>query len=816
MTTFTKRSFFAIAVLMMVSQFASAQTPSTVGNDFYLMFLRNDKNMQTSGSDYSPASATYYPKTVQLLITAEHDCSGTISCANGYWSTDFEVVQGEVTRINVPKNDYSDRQAGYSYYSGVIENKAIHVTATDEISLFAANYEDASFDITNVLPVTALGTEYVIQDYKGTQVVSGKNAGAVFVIAATEDNTDIDITPTVATGVFKPWHSTSQGTTYPAGETITITLNAGQSYQLMARGLGSFDGTRIEAHDCKKIAVFQGNSIAGVPGPISSAGWGYGDHMYEQCIPVEYWGKEFIITQSLQRANDRVKVTSHKDNCEIKVNGNVMTTINAYETYEFEVVKNQAADTIDYEIDKVYGAAHYLETSEPTSVFLYMTSREYGNAIEQIGDPSMVLVTPAEQQIDYITFGTFQTDRIEFHHLNVTALSYSLSEMYLDDVNIASEFVPVPGNPDYSYARFDIEDGSHTLRNPKGGFTAHVYGFGQGQGRDESYAYSVGTGTMPINQHMFINESLITYFNHSYTTCANAEVNFLITTNYEHGAITWDFGDGTTGSGAETNHTYTAEGEYQVQAMIEKSNSLCGDGSYETLTATVIVGESIETTEDYTICQGSEIEIYGTTYNEAGTYTQEIETETGCNNIVTINIAEVSGTANAEITGDTLYVLYDCMMEDYLNYGISSTDGIDSVAWSIDYADWTVATGGNFNGIINTNGSFPSTEYMVLTLTTYNICGSYTTSITIHFIEDGIAENNINATIFPNPTSGTLNIKATAMRQIRIIDVIGQVLTDQITDSNEVTIDMSQFGNGIYLVEVTTQYGKAIKRVVVR
>lgn len=815
MNIFTKKLTLFVAFLLTATPILTAQTPSTVGTDFYVMFLRNDKNMQTSGSDYSPASATYYPKTVQLLITAQNDCTGTISCTNGYWSTDFEVVQGEVTRINVPKNDNSDRQAGYSYYSGVIEDKAIHVTATDEISLFAANYEDASFDITNVLPVTALGTEYVIQDYKGTQVVSGKNAGAVFAIAATEDNTVIDITPTANTGVFKPWHNTSQGTTYPAGETITITLNAGQSYQLMARGLGSLDGTRIQSHDCKRIAVFQGNSIAGVPGPISSAGWGYGDHLYEQCIPTEYWGKEFIVTQSLQRANDRVKVTSYKDNCEVKVNGNVMTTINAYETYEFEIVKNQAADTIEYDIDKVYGAAHYIETSEPTSVFLYMTSREYGNAIEQIGDPSMVLVTPAEQQIDYITFGTFQTDRIEFHHLNITAHTYGISEMYLDDVNIASQFVQVPGNTEYSYARIDIEEGSHTLRNPKGGFTAHVYGFGQGQGRDESYAYSVGTGTMPINQHMFINETLITYFNHTYNTCANASLDFTVTTNYEHGDITWDFGDGTTLVGDEVSHTYTAEGEYLVTAMIQHDNAYCDEGAYETVNATVVVGSSIETTEDYTICSGSEIEINGVTYDQAGTYTQQIETETGCDNILTINIAEVSSTANAEIIGDTLYIM-GCVMDDYLNYGVSSSDGIDSVAWSIDYADWTVETGGIFGGIINTNGEFPTTEYIVLTLTTYNICGSHTTSITIHFVEDGIAENSITATIFPNPTDGKLNISAEGLRQVRVIDVIGQVISDNTANSDDIVIDLSQYGKGVYLVEVTTQNGKATQRVVVR
>ena len=807
MKHFTQKLIMAVALLLITTQIATAQTPSTVGDDFYVMFLRNDKNFPLSNS------STYFPGYLRLIMTSENACSGTITSTNGSFTKDFTVTPGQITEINIPKNSYPDKQAGYSYKSGTIEDKGLHVTATEPISLYAVNYCDASFDITNVLPTPALGDEYIIQNYKGTQISSGKYSGSSFVIVATEDNTTIDVTPTALTGVQTPGQS-SQSETYSIGQPITVTLNAGQSYQLMAKGLDSFDGTRIKARDCKKIAVFQGNSITGVPGPITTNGWGYGDHLYEQSIPVEYWGKKFIVTQSLQRANDRVKITSSKDNCEIKVNGNVLTTINAYETYEFEIVKDAASDIIDYAIDKVYGTAHYIETSEPTSVFLYMTSREYGSAAEEIGDPSMVLVTPIEQQIDYITFGTFQTDRIEFHHLNITTLTESVSKMYLDNVNIASSFTTVPGNTAYSYARIDIEQGSHTLQNLNGGFTAHVYGFGQGTGRDESYAYTVGTGVKDINKQMYINNTPITLDLDSYSACSNENLDFLVTTSYEHGNITWHFGDGTTGTGDETSHSFDTEGEYFVEAVIEREGNYCQENQFDTLKATIIIGKSIEYTQDYSLCSGSEIMVNDVPYNSGGTYTQTIETGTGCDSILTLNIVEVNETAEVVIVGDSIVRINGS------TYGISLTTGeetlIDSVAWSIGYEEWTVTPTDDFGCIVNTNEMYPETTPVMLTVTTYNACGSYTTSIGLHYEGEGIEENTANATIFPNPTSGKLNIKADAMKQIRIIDVIGQVLTDKAIDTDDITIDMSQYGNGIYLVEVTTQNGKALKRIVVR
>lgn len=51
----------------------------------------------------------------------------------------------------------------------------------------------------------------------------------------------------------------------------------------------------------------------------------------------------------------------------------------------------------------------------------------------------------------------------------------------------------------------------------------------------------------------------------------------------------WDFGDGTTGTGIETNHTYTSPGEYTVALTVE---DVAGNTALDSITVTVLSSES--------------------------------------------------------------------------------------------------------------------------------------------------------------------------------------------------------------------------------
>lgn len=769
MKLFTHKLIMAVAVLLFATLTVNAQTPNTMGNDFWVTFMANQKTQYADGEVNANSLA------LTLIITARNNCTGRVENPHTGWYEEFEVTTGEITNVTIPKDQC------YCNTPGTKEYKGLHITSTDIISLFASNYKFQSFDVTNVLPTESLTDDYMVQTYHSLNLNTLRYPSE-FIILATEDNTTVSITP-----------SSQLADNTPADETFDVTLNAGQCYMVQSTAPSStktqLSGSRVVAHDCKKIAVFHGNDLSQVPN-----GYTAGDHLFEQSIPTMYWGKKFVVTSSEMRMADRVKITSLYDNCTVKLDGVTQGTLQAGKSAEFEIQETVA----------------FFETSQPACVFLYLTGYDYYGAKSTMGDPSMTLITPVEQQIDYITFGTFTTAYTQYHFVNVVTETATKSTMLLDGNNISGQFETVPGNPDYSFARIEIDYGSHTLQNTNGGFSAHVYGLGN----QESYAYSVGTGMAAINKQMYINDVPSTDYPEGFIDCIGEEINFKVTTAYEHNSVNWVFGDGGTATGDETSYTYTAGGQYLVQAIIEKDADYCQAALHDTIEAIIIIGENEQTYLDYSFCTSSSITINDETYNEPGIYTQELNTILGCDSILTLNIVEVNETAEVVIVGDSIVRI------DGSTFGINLTTGeetlIDSVVWSIGYEEWTVTPTENFGCIVNTNEMYPETTPVMLTVTTYNACGTYTTSIGLHYEGEGIEENTANATIFPNPTSGMLNIKADAMKQIRIIDVIGQVLTDKVIDTDDITIDMSQYGNGIYLVEVTTQNGKALKRIVVR
>ena len=92
-------------------------------------------------------------------------------------------------------------------------------------------------------------------------------------------------------------------------------------------------GTRITATNGKPVAVFAGDRGCMIPSYFQDAV----DAAFEQMLPVEYWGQQFVVTTTMIKGVDRVRVTALNDNCKISLNGDWLTTIGAAETFEFEI-----------------------------------------------------------------------------------------------------------------------------------------------------------------------------------------------------------------------------------------------------------------------------------------------------------------------------------------------------------------------------------------------------------------------------------------------------------------------------------------------
>ena len=454
----------------------------------------------------------------------------------------------------------------------------LHVTATENVSVYVILSSLHSMDASNILPMTALGSEYYTQDYWSKVKKDFDNAVGLTTILGTEDNTQIDITPNGDT--FDGWVS---GSTHP------ITLNKGQTYYLVTKKSDRLAGTHILAKNGKKIAVYCGVPITNIPTGIAAR-----DCLFEQSMPVEYWGTQFIVTRSLEKDGNLIGITATQNNTKIKVDGYVQASINEGETYYIMLQgaydpngKNAGESPINLVLTQ---DAAYIETSCPCAVYSYDTGNGYkgkngtelvtrGGKDDYLGDPSSVWISPIQQKIGKITFGTCYTSKTKDHFLNVvtetaTRQNTKLTAIYgatqLDKSGLLT-WQPVPGNPIYSYARAKIGDANTSqfsvfrLENAKG-FIATIYG----NGEDESYAYSAGSAAV----EMGINVNGVTF-----TDGYRSDEKFCIADSVAFDAaigtdeikrVDWEFGDGTTlfNGPIQTMYQYAAPGWYDVTATL--------------------------------------------------------------------------------------------------------------------------------------------------------------------------------------------------------------------------------------------------------
>jgi hypothetical protein len=487
----------------------------TVGTDFWVTLLPNGDEEHSQS-----------PMEPFLKITGERPCSGTVANPFTGWSVPFEVVEGQAATIDIPLE-----QAYAQDTSDCVLETALRVVASDSISVFVADYRRGSFDVSCALPVSSLGSDYLVQTFNSAGDQEGERA-ALSVIAVA-DNTTVD---------FLLSCDTKYG--HHANEPFSVTLQAGQCYQLQSANYQNFNGSRVSVRNRKqKIAVFAGNRNLAVP-DISTM---YLDHSQEQMMPATALGRRFVVTQTLQRDNDWVRITTLKDHCKIWQNGTLIGNINTSQPYDMVLSANEPA--------------LFLETSEPAMVGLYFTG--CGDPWS-VGDPAMVVIPPLEQQVENANFCTFNTYYSHTHFTNIVCETAHVSGMMLDSTNIAEQFDLVPGNTEYSYARVPLTNGVHRLSNSAGGFISHVYGHGIYEG----YAFS--PASMTLASELTVNNEPELEHPEGFEAAIDEMLSLKLLLNYNLSEAHWDFGDGSTAieTGTSMQHNYLSEGDFNLSCEI--------------------------------------------------------------------------------------------------------------------------------------------------------------------------------------------------------------------------------------------------------
>ena len=828
----------SIALTMM---FVSLYAQSTVGKDFWVTFLPN----------YEYVKYTNMTNNLALIVTSKCPCSGMVTNPNTHWSTTFEVEPGSSTTVPIPmEGNYINTPTGLQEISDCILNHGLHVVTTDSVSLYASNftrYADGSFDATCVLTTQSLGDTYIIQTCKAIQ--SSRYDFNEFSIIAVENNTVVDI------------NLTDKAFGQEANTPFSVTLQAGQCYQIISTSCyvteRDFSGTYIKARNGKRIAVFAGNNCANLffQDDIGA------NHLYEQMLPVSSWGKLFIVGGSMG-SKGVVHITASHDHCEIKRNGVPVDTIQAMQTYEYEITSSPLAD--------------FLETSEPAQVCLFIT-RLFAKVTTNIDVyPAMVLISPLEQRIKEVTFTTFNYELpftpegcIEKHYVNIVTETQWVQSMTLDGNDISTQFHSVPYDNRYSYARIQIQHGTHTLSNyaggiHEGGFIAYVYGMGSYTAANIGGCYAYSAGCQVINQtsQIMVDEQYSTGFANGFWFCEEDTVNFSLFTNFVVSRADWRFGDDASGTGPEVAHHYPRVGNYNVSCDVYTMSSQGQDSLINTLTTKIHIQQPTEQdvynsdcdshiwngeiyTEsgiytyhghslggcdsivnmyltlhptvtipyDTTFC--NQYEWHDSIYTLSGVYTHlEGQTSFGCDSIALLNLT-IEQAPPFQIAGYTqVACVTDFWPGSYYYYAIDSTAlGSEVIHWTCSRPDWIILPKSDFSCelIITTLGSG------TLTATITSGCEASQT-IVLNATPYGIDENqNDQITLFPNPAQSFISLESSlSLHQVTLLNLLGQIIKElSYSPTYQTRIDVADLPEGAYLMQIETNYGTIAKLLMI-
>ena len=732
-----------------------------------------------------------------------------------------------------------------------------------------------------MLPTPALADDYIIQTYDQHIPNSflpseyDRYYTSSFLIVATEEGeTIVDIIPKVGTLDGKP-----------AGQTFSITLQQGQVYQVRSNNNSyssagrDLSGSRVTAHDCKKIAVFNGNTLTTVP----ASGGNDSDCIFEQAMPLQSWGKTFVVTASLGRENkDYIKITSASDHNEIIVNGQPYATLSANESRSFRMAET----------------SYSIEASSRCAIYMYNPSQD---GLSELGAPSMVWIAPIEQRVNELAFNTFNDldpghVKVDKHYVNIIVESEDVGNVILDGNPIPeSQFNAVTGSDRYSYYRQEIDHGAHYL-SCEGGFNAHVYGFGRATG----YAYMVGSKAADLSTSITVNEEVVNLYD-TVTNCAMQDITFEADINLIDYNLVWDFGDGTTSADNPSSHQYENNGLYEAKLTVTTPEPPCG-GTSTTNTSYFYINLQSDPDQDIydTICfitPGHYTEHGFDLYYEAPdnyNQTQTVTNESGCQSDITLHLTvsklvdlpidtvnhwcdfyewrgntfttsghytdTVFGTAtecgkvyhlnldldyspkpkiscitpNATVYGDTVAVItnteffsfqYDFFVEDTLGH----IDGWESLEWHISKPSWIAEP---FEKNDEPNRHYcrvyvaeRSDDLVELWCNVSNHCHQDSVVFYLQssfFGIDGHETVPADFNIVPNPNNGDMELRfenLTGKTSVKVYDMRGTLIDvlDLYNDlySNTLHYILRPISPGIYYFVATAKEGTIAKKVII-
>ncbi|TAE23435.1 MAG: T9SS C-terminal target domain-containing protein [Candidatus Kapaibacterium sp.] len=480
-------------------------TRSSRGKDFYLCFPPNF-HAQTNRDSANTRDSLY------IYITCDKAASGTITYRNRFgrsFSPTFAITdprQFFIFGVSYDDIELEGFNSGGARTANIQNEtpapQTFRIQSNEDVTVYALNQARFTSDAMLVLPVAALGREYVIMAYNSDgggslfTVRPNDDTPSQFAVVATEDNTEITVSPRVPT--YPPTSALIIPTTATVPQQRAV-LNRGEAYLVQADtrilgGISDLTGSRVRA--TKPVAVFAGHQRTVLPIMLRSE-LGSRDCLLEQLPSVETWGKSIFVVPHQQPSEqafigtDIYRVLAAYNGTIVRLNGVVVDTLNAGEFLERQLLSPAWITASDQIL-----VAQFKKSANTRGSGVLGGG---GTGAELIGDPFMMII-PTEEQYDKsyrfinvsnpdnVRGGAFFTE----HFITIVSSTSGISSLRVDEqpVNPAA-FRPIV-NSGFSYANFRVSAGVHTARGDSS-FGLYVYGYGAAN----SYGY-IGGGKLRV------------------------------------------------------------------------------------------------------------------------------------------------------------------------------------------------------------------------------------------------------------------------------------------------------------------------------
>lgn len=401
----------------------------------------------------------------ELFITTSKSLPVSVNITSPRWHTSgmhlsLTVVSGTVEQVNISS---SLRMTGSS-----LSSKGLLIEASDEIVVYGFNKEPFSNDAFLGIPCDVIGSEYYVTAY----FPSFFSSEILVVGVSNATSLQIKLSETLQSLVY------FQGGNFSKGQWINFTVDAYDTLQLQSAG--DVTGTFIKSD--KPVSVFSGNVLTAV-------GNGTADHLAEQHISVDKWGKSYATVPIPERiVGDYFRLIASEHHTKVVIQG-----LDGSFQHTETLTLSKPGDWVQRHFSSSLYA--FITSDKPIYVVQYSLSQVNRN----MADPSMIIIPPMELYAAHYVFTTPKSAAGSYD----SYFMFVVKKVDLDGLRInglplnATEIREFPGG-EYVGGHVPLSEGTYDIRHisPICVFGGVLYG----RGWFETYGFATGMRLTSINE----------------------------------------------------------------------------------------------------------------------------------------------------------------------------------------------------------------------------------------------------------------------------------------------------------------------------